>query len=65
MRRHSALASRERCDGHAGKTRRGCGSLSFSGRLPGLPHKILSAVGLGFLPLMVFPIPVRVLVLRC
>jgi hypothetical protein len=30
----------------------GCGSLSFIGRLPGLPSNTLMAVGVGFRPLI-------------
>ena len=47
---HSFLASGRSHAGHLSVALGGTGSLSLSGRLPGLPSSSLSAVGLGFRP---------------
>ena len=49
---HSFFASSNSQVGHLMLPLGGIGSFSLSGRLPGLPSRILSAVGLGFRPLV-------------
>src|SRR5690606_39630618 len=54
---HCILASLGNHDGGDGAIGRGFGSLSLSGRLPGLPSSTFRAVGFGFRPLIAMVSP--------